>query len=333
MISKAGITRTKYWQRARWLALLPVSALLAGCPPLIVPNVQTETYHRIYSIPANPVPWLALEKDGIDLYMYQDCFQGKCEEQNLVALKSGAAPDWKNLLDAPKLSWQVQGENVPMRRPLSAYVPGTKYRLMGAFGRYPEIVLANPGYLANNKNTSSSPPEVLYRKVEDFNTLAYPGNIDIQLVIYDDDHQWIFANQPEFHPDLKDPPTDLFVPGKLFRFEASDDARLNRPMALYYSSPKLAPSGYRVVAGKAAEWRIDKYRTKHDARQIALADVVFPAVPLKLDTLAVDSKTVSTRPTLRCRYSHTQFNLGWLDAAQHGAPTEKDRKGCAPYQE
>lgn len=333
MTSKAGISRSEYWQRTRWLALIPVSALLAGCPPLIVPNVRTETYNKVYSIPAKPVPWLALEKDGIDLYLYQDCFQGKCEQHNLVALKRGTTPDWKNLLDAPQLSWRVQGENKPMRRPLSAYVPGTKYRLMGAFDRYPEIVLANPGYLASNKNTSSAPREVLYRKVDDFNTLVYPGDIDIQLVIYDDDHQWIFANQPRFGREIKDPPTDLFVPAKLFRFDASDDARLNQPMALYYSSPKLAPSGYRVVSGQAAQWRIDKYNIKHDARQIALADVMFPAGPLALDTRTVDSRTVSAAPTLLCRYSHTQFNLGWMDAAQHGAPTEKDRKGCEPYRE
>ena len=36
-------------------------------------------------------------------------------------------------------------------------------------------------------------------------------------------------------------------------------------------------------------------------------------MPLKLDTLTLDGKTVSGQPTLRCYYSHTQFNLGWLD--------------------
>ncbi|WP_179401451.1 hypothetical protein [Burkholderia guangdongensis] len=325
--------KLKYLQRAKWLALVPISALLAGCPPMIVPNIETEKYDKVYSIPADPRPWLTLENDGINLYLYQECgsHEDWCYRQQLVALKSGTPPDWKNLLEAREVSWRVQGANLPMRRPLSAYVPGTKYRLMGSFDDYPEIVLSNPKNLVDNNNINGPALDNRYTKIEDFNDLAHPVNIDVQLVIYDDDHQWIFANQPKFNSDRKNPPTDLFIPSKLFQFEASDDARLNQPMALYYSGPNMIPHGYRVVSGNAVKWWTDKYNIKHYANQIALADVMFPSVPLKLDTLTVDSKTVPTRPTLLCHYSHTQFNLGWMDAAQHGPPSEADRKGCEPY--
>ena len=54
-------------------------------------------------------------------------------------------------------------------------------------------------------------------------------------------------------------------------------------------------------------------------------------MPLKLDTLTLDGKTVSGQPTLRCYYSHTQFNLGWLDSGPRGAPSEAYRNRCDPY--
>ncbi|WP_322066818.1 hypothetical protein [Burkholderia ubonensis] len=43
------------------------------------------------------------------------------------------------------------------------------------------------------------------------------------------------------------------------------------------------------------------------------------------------AKAVAGKPTLLCHYSHTQFNLGWMDAAQHSGPSEADRKYCEPY--
>ncbi|WP_431824967.1 hypothetical protein [Burkholderia sp. F1] len=334
MNSKPGIFKSRYFQMAKWLSLAPISALLAGCPPMIVPNFETQKYNEVYSFPTDPRPWLALENDGINLYMYQQCDppHDECYRQNLVALKSGIRPDWKNLLDeAHAVSWRVQGVNAPMRRPLSAYVPGTKYRLMGSFDSYPEVVFLNPENLADNKKTGKPARGNRYIQFEEFNNLAYPQDLNVQLVIYDDDHQWIFVNQPKFNSDRTDNPTDLFVPSKLFHFESGDDARLNQAMALYYATPKTAPIGYRVVSGKAAEWWIDKYKTKNFANQIGLADVVFPSVPLKLDTLTVDSKAVAGKPTLLCHYSHTQFNLGWMDAGQHGGPSEADRKDCEPY--
>ncbi|WP_144029983.1 MULTISPECIES: hypothetical protein [Burkholderia] len=317
-----------------WLALAPICALLAGCPPMIVPNVQTHAYNQVYHFSDDPQPWLTLENEGISLYLYQGCDDppNACRRQNLVALKRGTPPEWKNLLDARSVSWRIQGMNVPMRRPLSAYVPGTQYRLMGSFDTYPEIVFSIPKNLTDHRNYDAAANTTRYVKIEEFNTLAYPQDLNVKLVIYDDTHQWIFIDQPKFKPDRTDNPTDLFIPSKLFRFEASDDARLNQPMALYYVSPATAPTGYRVVSGKAAESWIDKYKIKYPAHQIGLADVTFPSAPLTLDTRTVESRTVSGQPTLQCRYSSTQFNLGWMDTAQRGGPSEAERKGCEPYQ-
>ncbi|CAM3312059.1 Lipoprotein [Burkholderia ubonensis] len=300
---------------------------------MISPHFKTQRYIQVYSFPADPHPWLALENDGVSLYMYQKCdhAQEGCYRQNLVALKSGTRPDWKNLLDeALAVSVRVRFENSPMRRPLSAYVPGTKYRLMGSFDLYPEIVFLNPEILIKNTNPDGAAHGIRNIEIDDINTLAHPQNLNVKLVIYDDDHQWVFVNQPKYNSDRTDNPTDLFVPSKLFRLETGDDARLNQPMALYYSGPKMPSRGYRVVSGKAAEWWVDYYKIKHDAHQIGLADVMFPTVPVKLDTLTVDSKTVPGKPTLLCHYSYTNFYVGWLDSPR-GGPSETHRDDCEPY--
>ncbi|WP_412530296.1 hypothetical protein [Burkholderia lata] len=334
MNKKKTKVASSFLRISRWLALAPIGALLAGCPPMIVPNVQTHTYDKVYRFSADPHPWLTLDNEDISLYLYQECDNppNECRQQNLVALKSGIPPDWKSLLDARAVSWRVQGANLPMRRPLSAYVPGTQYRLMGSFDNYPEIVFSIPKNLTGHRNYDEADDNNRYVKIEEFNTLAYPQDLNVKLVIYDDTHQWIFIDQPKFKPDRSDNPTDLFIPSKLFRFEASDDARLNQPMALYYVSPATRPTGYRVVSGKAAETWINKYKIKYPAHQIGLADVTFPSVPLTLDTRTVESRTVSGKPTLQCHYSSTQFNLGWMDAAQRGGPSEAKRKSCEPYQ-
>ena len=145
MTSKLGLHESKYLKVAKLLALAPMSILLACCPPLIVPHFETRKYETIYSIPADPHPWLALKDDGIDLYLYQECYDvHRCHFQKLVAIKNGTRPEWKDLLDARGPSLRVQGEHVPMRRPLSAYVPGTKYRLIGSFDHFPKIVFSIP---------------------------------------------------------------------------------------------------------------------------------------------------------------------------------------------
>ena len=95
-------------------------------------------------------------------------------------------------------------------------------------------------------------------------------------------------------------------------------------MALYYTGRRQA-IGRRVVSG-TAEWQ-SKTRL---VNPISLADVEFPSVPLKLDTLTLDGKTVSGQPTLRCYYSHTQFNLGWLDSGPRGAPSEPTGTDAIP---
>lgn len=200
---------------------------------------------------------------------------------------------------------------------------------MGSFDTYPEIVFLNPDNVTGKQNIDNPMQGNRSVSIEEFNNLAYPRDIDVQLVIYDDEHRWIFVHQPKFNSTRKDNPTDLFVPSKLFQFATSDDARLNQPMALYYFSP--TSRGSRVVSGKAKEWWIDKYQRKNPANQIGLADVVFPSVPLKLDALTVDSKATPGQPTLRCHYSHTQFNLGWMDAGSRGGPSEAYRKNCEPY--
>lgn len=327
MTGERGMLESKILQSTKWLTLIAISALLAGCPPMIVPHFVTVKSSAVYSIPDNPRPWLTLESDGISLYLYQECARPRqgCRQQRLVALKNDVRPDWKSLLDAHLISWRVQDLNAPMRRPLSAYVPGTRYRFMGSFDHYPEITFAVPKDLVASREKPNS-----YTMLEDFNDIVYPADIEIQLVIYDDDHQWIFANQPKFKSDGKKHPSDLFIPSKLFHFEA-DDARLHRPMALYYVSPQRRPVGNRVIAGQAAESEQD-IKIRNLDRKIALVDVPFPSVPLKLDTATVDSTTVAGQPTLACDYSHTQFNLGWMDAAQHSPPSEANRKRCEPYQ-
>ncbi|CAB3969273.1 hypothetical protein BLA9940_00151 [Burkholderia aenigmatica] len=329
----SGNPRSKYSKAAMWLALAPICALLAGCPPLIMPNVETHKYNATYRFPADPQPWLTLERDGISFYIYQDCSAASdvCPWQNLVALKTGTPPDWKNLIDARAINWNVKDVDIPIRRPLSAYVPGTRYRLVGSFGHHPKIVLADPEELLSKNSAYRYVQGSRDMHIESFNDLVYPADIDVQLVIYDDDHQWVFVNPPKFKPNTGEHPTDLYVPSKLFHFEAGNDARLNQPMALYYTQTRMSFTGYRVVSGKAEEWWLDKYQVKHPANQITLAEVVFPSVPLKLDTLTLDDKTVSGAPTLRCRYSHTQFNLGWLDSGPRGGPSEAYRKGCDPY--
>ncbi|WP_159068961.1 hypothetical protein [Burkholderia metallica] len=329
MNAHSGTSRFNYSSIAKWLALAPIWASLAGCPPLIMPNVETHKYNHTFSFPADPHPWLTLENDGVNFYIYQECdsFSDGCDRQHLVALKRGTPPDWKNLLDAHWIPWFVQGVNVPLRRPLSAYVPGTHFRLLGSFGHHPLIVLANPQDLFGDKHPGDAAQGTRRLSIEDFNKLVYPGDIDVQLVIYDDDHQWVFTNPPQFKPRTGDHPKDLFVPRKLFRFEASDDARLNRPMALYYAAHGEASISRRVVAGDAAQW----WRKESLVNPVSLADVVFPSTPLELDTLTLDDKTVSGQPTRRCYYSHTQFNLGWLDSGPRSGPSEDDRDRCDPY--
>lgn len=326
--------KSKYLKKIKLIVALPISVLLAGCPPMIVPHFSTKSYEKIYSFPAEPRPWLTLENEGISLYLYNSCYDrsSDCKWQNLVALKSGTKPDWKSLLDARPISWKVQGTNLPMRRPISTYVPGTKYRFMGAFNNYPEIVFAIPDDLVADKGNRDPGWARRYTQIEDYNSLAIPVAIDIQLVVYDDEHQWIFARQPQPKSERKDYPTDLFVPSDLFRFSGGDDVRLHQSMALYYVSPKTAPTGYRVVSGKAAEYWVGDFNIKYKANQIALADVIFPSVPLTLDALTVDDKSVAGKPTLLCHYSYIQFNLGWMDAAQHRGPSEEDRKNCEPIQ-
>ncbi|WP_420211430.1 hypothetical protein ACN8ZM_28660 [Burkholderia aenigmatica] len=334
MNSMPGKLKSKYFKKIRLIVALPISVLLAGCPPMIVPHFSTKSYEKIYSFPAEPRPWLTLESEGISLYFYNSCHDrsSDCKWQNLVALKSGTKPDWKILLDARPISWKVQGTNLPMRRPISAYVPGTKYRFMGAFDNYPEIVFAIPDDLVADKRNRDPGWARRYSQIEDYNSLASPVAIDIQLIVYDDEHQWIFARQPKPDSRRKDYPTDLFVPSDLFRFSGGDDVRLHQSMALYYVSPKTAPIGYRVVSGKAAEYWVGDYNIKYRAHQIALADVTFPSVPLTLDALTVDDKSAAGKPTLLCHYSYTQFNLGWMDAAQNSGPSEEDRKNCEPIQ-
>ena len=93
---------------------------------------QDAKYDRTFSFSANPHPWLTLENDEINFYIYQGCdsYSDGCERQYLIPLKRGTPPDWKNLLDGHPITWFIQGVNVPLRRPLSAYVPGTHYRLV-----------------------------------------------------------------------------------------------------------------------------------------------------------------------------------------------------------
>ncbi|MEK7912589.1 hypothetical protein AAB988_04160 [Burkholderia contaminans] len=334
MNSMPRTLKSKYFKNMKLIVALPISVLLAGCPPMIVPHFSTRSYDKIYSFPAEPRPWLTLESEGISLYLYNSCHDrsSDCKWQNLVALKSGTKPDWKILLDARPISWRVQGTNLPMRRPISAYVPGTKYRFMGAFDNYPEIVFAIPDDLVADKRNRDPGWARRYRQIEDYNSLASPVAIDIQLVVYDDEHQWIFARQPKPDYRRKDYPTDLFVPSDLFRFSGGDDVRLHQSMALYYVSPKTAPIGYRVVSGKAAEYWVGNYNIKYRAHQISLADITFPSAPLTLDSLTVDDKSVTGKPTLLCHYSYTQFNLGWMDATPNSRPSEEDRKNCEPIQ-
>ncbi|VWC22994.1 hypothetical protein BLA14095_05866 [Burkholderia lata] len=334
MNSMPRTLKSQYFKKMKLIVALPISVLLAGCPPMIVPHFSTKSYEKIYSFPAEPRPWLTLESEGISLYLYNSCHDrsSDCKWQNLVALKSGTKPDWKILLDARPISWKVQGTNLPMRRPISAYVPGTKYRFMGAFDNYPEIVFAIPDDLVADKGNRDPGWGRRYRQIEDYNSLASPVAIDIQLVVYDDEHQWIFARQPKPDSRRKDYPTDLFVPSDLFRFSGGDDVRLHQSMALYYVSPKTAPIGYRVVSGKAAEYWVGNYNIKYRSHQIALADVTFPSAPLTLDALTVDDKSVTGKPTLLCHYSYTQFNLGWMDATPNIGPSEEDRKNCEPIQ-
>lgn len=72
---------------------------------------------------------------------------------------------------------------------------------MGSFDHYPEITFAIPKDLVASREKPNS-----YTMLEDFNDIVYPADIEIQLVIYDDDHQWIFANQPKFKSDEKKTP-------------------------------------------------------------------------------------------------------------------------------
>jgi hypothetical protein len=327
------IFKTKLGGMTTRAALISSCTLLVGCPPLIVPNLETHGYDQIYSFPDPPRPWLTLESDGVALYQYQSCDKkGElCSRQNIAALKSATSPNWKNLLESYKISQSLQGDGVPMYRPLSAYVPGTRYRLMGSFGYYPDVIFLDPDKLENNDRNGWPVPDLRSVQIEDRNSLAQPDYIDVQLVIYDDDHRWIFINTPKLNHDTLDRPTAEFVPSKLFHFENADDPRLNQPMELFYSTPEMASRGYRVVSGKAAEWRVDAYNMKFHAEQIGIADITFPSAPLKLDTRTTSSTTVAGNATLLCHYSHTQFNLGWMDAGERGGPSEAYRKRCEPF--
>ena len=61
-------------------------------------------------------------------------------------------------------------------------------------------MLVNPQDLFNDKHPGYPVQSVIRLAIEDFNELVYPGDIDVQLVIYEDDHQWVFTNPPKFKP-------------------------------------------------------------------------------------------------------------------------------------
>ena len=109
---------------------------------------------------------------------------------------------------------------MPLRRPLSAYVPGTHYRL-SLFGHHPKIVLVNPQDLFNDKHPGYPVQSVIRLAIEDFNELVYPGDIDVQLVIYEDDHQWVFTNPPKFKPRTETTRMTCSFPASFFTLKSA----------------------------------------------------------------------------------------------------------------
>lgn len=327
-----------YFKSMKWIAPLTACITLTGCPPLFMPTVKTSKWDVLYSFPDNPKPWVSLEQEGINLYKYYKCdkrFTGEGYNCNpkLVGLSKNVTPNFKILLEANYIEYNHTEKY--MARPLSAYTPETKKRFLNIVGSVSQITIGDTVCLASEEYsyTRRCSSRTDLGNYHNFikNIPFHPAELRVQLVIYDDNHQWIFTDPFEFNKDIDLPPPELFIPGKLFHFDILEDERLTRPMALFYADLTKSYIADLVVSGKAKKWVTTKYKTKSPAHQISISDIPFPSVALRIDNRTVAGEDMQAKPTLLCHYGSVEFGIGLFGELNSQPPTEKHRKDCEPF--
>jgi hypothetical protein len=317
----------------RFLQTVAVASalLLAGCiPPFVYPHVNTSSFDTAFILPApSEAPWLRLD-NGLDLYAWQNCYvyvlrRDPCDGMSLIAVPSGATVDWMRLFKSQHPDAVVSDRRVDVVRPLSAH-SGTPDRLIGLFRRYEgspakddDILLGRQDSIDTYNLAARGAVPVALRHSDIWHDMTASGaqTGDIQLVVYDDQRTWIFA-QPVGTQDT----ANLYAPVRLFHFDGAASELLQRPMVLYFDDGASRGQARRVVADDEAA--AIGYR-------IAFANMPLPQAIFTLDTNTFQRPVVRQRqPTLLCHYSESEFHASMFDDYQRRLP---ELKNCAPFTE
>lgn len=305
--------------------------LLAGCvPPLVHPHVSTSSFDTAFVLPsAGDGPWLRLD-NGLDLYAWQNCYvyvlrRDPCEGLSLLAMPSGAAMDWMQQLKSHHPKAIVSDQRVEVVRPLSAH-SGTPDRLIGLFRRNENSPAKDDDILLGRRDSedkynvaaTGAVPVALRRsdiRRDAAASGAQTGNI--QLVVYDDQRTWIFAE-----PIAAKDAVNLYAPTRLFRFDGDISDLLQRPMMLYFDDGASQGQARRVVVD--AQAAASGYR-------IALENMPLPQAVFTLDVDTFRRPVVRQRqPTVLCHYSESEFHGSMLNEYQRRLP---ELKKCMPFTE
>lgn len=308
-----------------------LALLLTGCvPPLVYPHVSTSSFDTAFVLPpTGDGPWLSLD-NGLDLYAWQNCYsyvlrRDPCEGLSLLALPGGAAMDWTRQLKSHHPSAIVSDQRVEVVRPLSAH-SGTPDRLIGLFrrnenspARDDDILLGRRDGVDRYNVAATGAVAVALRRSDIRRDAAASGaqTGDIQLVVYDDQRTWIFAE-----PIAAKDAANLYAPTRLFRFDGDISDLLRRPMALYFDDGASQGQARRVVAD--AQAAASGYR-------IALENMPLPQAVFTLDANTFRRPVIRQRqPTVLCHYSESEFHGSMLNDYQRRLP---ELKKCMPFTE
>lgn len=300
------------------------------CPPARLPARQHVQFRYGLCPPADrDGPWLSLD-NGLDLYAWQNCYsyvllRDPCEGLSLLALPGGAAMDWTRQLKSHRPSAIVSDQRVEVVRPLSAH-SGTSDRLIGLFRRNEnspardgDIVLGRRDSVDKYNVAATGAVAVALRRSNIRRSAADSGaqTGDIQLVVYDDQRTWIFAE-----PIAEKDAANLYAPARLFRFDGDVSDLLRRPMALYFDDGASQGQARRVVAD--AQAAASGYR-------IALENMPLPQAVFTLDANTFRRPVIRQRqPTVLCHYSESEFHGSMLNDYQRRLP---ELKKCTPFTE
>ncbi len=313
------------------MVIAAATLLLVGCiPPFIWPHVETQRSDVGYILPVSGAePWLHLD-NGLDFYAWQDCYgyvshRDPCEGPSLTAVPAGTAPDWMHLLRWYSPTTAASDSRVEIVRPLSAYA-GTTDRLLGLFRRYEgspakddDIRLVRPASEDRYDQRALGAAPFTERSINIWHDMSASGAEvgEIQLVVYDDQHVWIFASSVD-----KQGATDLYVPEKLFHFKGDIRALMSQPMLLYYDDDVSQGNARRVVANEmdASRGHRIPFKQMPLPNEFFEVDPVAFRRPVRRDQL----------PTVLCHYSESEFHASMLDDYQRRAP---ELKSCKPFSE